>query len=131
MIYMWFGNIGHSMRTLFIIITLAEWDQIALVVSKRVNGFLVFTAAIAYITLTAFTMVSLITGIISEELVGAQRDDEVHKLEQIERGKIELVANVKQLLSSFDDDQSGTLSTSEIHAALESPDLRFMEKLQA
>merc|ERR1719502_315903 len=102
----WFGCIGNSMRTLFIIITLAEWDEIALVVSEHVNGFVVFTLAIAYITLTAFTMVSLITGIISEELVGAQRDDEDHKLQQIEKGKQELAENVKKELQNLDIDNS-------------------------
>merc|ERR1719331_184053 len=127
MIYMWFGNIGHSMRTLFIIITLAEWDQIALVVSKHVNGFLVFVLAIAYITLTAFTMVSLITGIISEELVGAQREDEVHKLQQIGKGKAELAENVKNLLQTFDIDASGNLSEDEVKQALDNTDLKLME----
>lgn len=127
----WFGSIGNSMRTLFIIITLAEWDQIALVVSKHVNGFAVFVLAIAYITLTAFTMVSLITGIISEELVGAQRDDEVHKLEQIEKGKAELASNVKALLENFDDDKSGALSEDEVKRALSNSELKLMERLQA
>jgi hypothetical protein len=131
LIRQWFGSIGHSMRTLFIIITLAEWDQIALVVSKHVNGLVVFILAIGFITLTAFTMVSLITGIISEELVGAQREDEVHKLEQIEKGRVELVANVKSLLQTFDLDNSGTLSESEVHAALTNPEIKILEKLQA
>lgn len=130
-IVMWFGTIGNSMRTLFIIITLAEWDQIALVVSKHVNGFVVFVLAIAYITLTAFTMVSLITGIISEELVGAQRDDEVHKLESIEKGKTELAASVKSLLENFDDDNSGALSEDEVKRALQNSELKLMERLQA
>jgi len=127
----WFGTIGHSMRTLFIIITLAEWDEIALVVSEHVNGFCVFALAIAYITLTAFTMVSLITGIISEELVGAQRDDEDHKLQQIEKGKVELASSVKSLLKSFDDDSNGSLSPEEVKRALGNPDLMFMERLKA
>merc|ERR1719409_1547554 len=77
---LWFGTIGSSMRTLFIIITLAQWDEIALVLSEQVNGFAVFSIAVTYITITAFTMVSLITGIICEELVGAQKDDESRKL---------------------------------------------------
>jgi hypothetical protein len=127
----WFGTIGNSMRTLFIIITLAEWDQIALIVSKHVNGFLVFVLAIAYITLTAFTMVSLITGIISEELVGAQREDEVHKLQQIEKGKAELAESVKNLLQGFDNDASGALSEDEVKRALDNTDLKLMERLQA
>jgi hypothetical protein len=130
-IHLWFGTIGNSMRTLFIIITLAEWDHIALVVSKHVNGFVVFVLAIAYITLTAFTMVSLITGIISEELVGAQRDDEVHKLESIEKGKTELAASVKSLLENFDDDNSGALSEDEVKRALQNSELKLMERLQA
>merc|ERR1712050_479035 len=116
------------MRTLFIIITLAEWDDIALVVSKHVNGFVVFVLAIAYITLTAFTMVSLITGIISEELVGAQREDEVHKLAQIEKGKAEFVLNVKALLQTFDLDGSGTLSELEVQAALVNPEIKILQK---
>merc|ERR1719331_2228675 len=128
---MWVGTIGNSMRTLFIIITLAEWDQIALIVSKHVNGFLVFVLAIAYITLTAFTMVSLITGIISEELVGAQREDEVHKLQQIEKGKAELAESVKNLLQGFDADGSGELSEDEVKRALDNTDLKLMERLQA
>merc|ERR1719313_2949870 len=90
----WFGCIGNSMRTLFIIITLAEWDTIALVVSQEVNAVVVFALAIGYITITAFTMVSLITGIISEELVAAQRDDELHKLDMIEKGKSQLAESV-------------------------------------
>merc|ERR1719258_127218 len=83
----WFGTIGHSMRTLFIVITLAQWDDIAMTLSEEINSFFVFTAAMTYITITAFTMVSLITGIISEELIGAQKDDEGHKLQMIEEGK--------------------------------------------
>lgn len=130
-IHLWFGTIGNSMRTLFIIITLAEWDHIALVVSKHVNGFVVFVLAIAYITLTAFTMVSLITGIISEELVGAQREDEFHKLQQIEKGKTELAEKVKELLTSFDDDGSGSLSEKEVADALHNTNLKLMERLQA
>lgn len=125
----WFGSIGASMRTLFIIITLAEWDEIALVVSEQVNGLFVFILAILYITVTAFTMVSLITGIICEELVGAQKDDESHKMEMIEKGEKELASNVQSILQDVDADQSGTLSEEEVNNALFSPDLRLIERL--
>jgi hypothetical protein len=131
LIEQWFGTIGNSMRTLFIIITLAQWDQIALVVSHKVNGLAVFCVAIGYITLTAFTMVSLITGIISEELVGAQKDDDEHKLEQVEKGKLELAEHVKTLLQSFDEDGNGSLSELEVRQALDNKDLKLMEHLQA
>lgn len=127
----WFGSIGNSMRTLFIILTLAEWDLIALTVSEKVNGLVVFLLAIAYITLTAFTMVSLITGIISEELCGAQKDDEDHKLAMVEQGKIELAAEVKVLLERLDEDGSGTLSEEEITNALNDEEFDMLGRLQA
>jgi len=130
-VYRWFGTIGHSLRTLFIILTLAQWDEIALVLSERVSGVVVFATAIGYITITAFTMVSLITGIISEELVGSRKDDEEFKLSRIERGKRELVANVRTLLVRCDEDGGGTLSGEEIQQALNCPKLKLISKLQS
>jgi len=125
----WFGTVGHSMRTLFIILTLAQWDEIALTISDELNGMLVFSCAIGYITITAFTMVSLITGIISEELVGSQKDDEEFKLSQIEKGKKELFTSVRALLEKCDEDGGGTLSSDEINKALANPELKLITKL--
>lgn len=129
-ISLWFGTIGRSIRTLFIVITLAEWDEIALTIAERVNGMAVFALAMAYITITAFTMVSLITGIISEELVRAQADEKDHKAIIIDRGRSKLADDVVDTLKLFDDDQSGTLSPDEVLRALHSPQLKLTEKLK-
>eukprot|EP00930_Biecheleria_cincta_P032477 TRINITY_DN2253_c0_g1_i1.p1 TRINITY_DN2253_c0_g1~~TRINITY_DN2253_c0_g1_i1.p1 ORF type:complete len:696 (-),score=127.92 TRINITY_DN2253_c0_g1_i1:24-2111(-) len=128
-IQLWFGTIGRSIRTLFIVITLAEWDEIALTVADQVNGMIVFTLAMAYITITAFTMVSLITGIISEELVRAQNDERERKAMLIDRGRCKLADDVEETLKVFDDDNSGTLSPDEVLNALHSPELKLTEKL--
>merc|ERR1712137_1071749 len=70
----WFGNVPNSMRTLFIVMTLAEWDEIALTVETAVPGYIVFFVAIAYVMICAFTMVSLIIGIISDAIANSQGD---------------------------------------------------------
>jgi len=110
---------------------LAQWDEISLVVSEQIHGLVVFSFAMAYITITAFTMVSLITGIISEELVGSQREDEDTKMAVVEKEKAELASHVRNLLEACDDDNSSSLSSTEIERALENPELRLITRLRA
>merc|ERR1712025_788301 len=73
----WFGNIGRSMYTLFTVMTLAEWEQICMVIMKQFPLVVLFF--IFYIIIASYTMVSLITGVISDSLINARREDEVNK----------------------------------------------------
>merc|ERR1712230_339249 len=98
------------MRTFFIVITLAEWDVIALALSNQYNSFLVFAFFATYITVTAFTMVSLITGIISEALISAQLKDEIYRMQALEDEKRDSRERICLLLEELDVDGSGTLS---------------------
>merc|ERR1719460_2767400 len=98
----WFGSVGQSMRTLCFIMTLSEWDTVVLTLSRRLNGVVVLVAATGYIIVTAYTMLSLITGVICEALVTARRQDEEHKMEEMEEGQKMFVADLKDLLLSFD-----------------------------
>lgn len=61
--------------------------------------------------------------------MGAQRDDEDHKLRMIEKGKIKLEEHVKSLLVAADTDNNGSLSDEEIKAALADSELKLMERL--
>jgi chorismate mutase len=76
-------------------------------------------------------MVSLITGIITEELMGAQREDEVRKIAQIEKSRSELSEHTKALLQTFDEDRSGALSVDELTRALSNPKVNVLTKLKA
>jgi len=58
-------------------------------------------------------MVNLITGIICEELIGAQKDDVDNKILMIEEGKIALAEHVQALLEDVDEDKNGTLEWEE------------------
>merc|ERR1719375_2955679 len=100
----WFGNIGRSMRTLSFIMTLAEWDTIVLTVSEQVNGFVVLFCAMSYILMTAYTMLSLITGVICEALVTAKNEDEQKRIAEIEEGHKAFANGLKELFLDLDED---------------------------
>jgi len=131
LVHSWFGCVGYSMRTLFILITLSDWDDIPLTLSKQINGFIVFSAAIAYICATSYAMVSLITGMISESLISAQREDEFHRLQEIEDGKKGFAESIRRLLADIDSDNSGTVTKKEIRAVLKQPENNLLSQLSA
>lgn len=117
-IHTWFGTISNSMRTLFVVITLNEWDTIAFTLSERYNAAIVFFCMFTYITCTAWTMMSLITGIISESLLQTQMLDDSKKLAEIEQAKAEFTKGLADVLSSLDENGDGTLSRQEVEHAL-------------
>lgn len=115
----WFGGIGQSMQTLFVVMTLAEWDDIVFTIMEVYPGFVVFTGAMMYIIVVSYAMVSLVTGIISEKLIAVQHEDERYRLREIEDAKAFLHERVSHVLEEVDSDHSGKLSREEVHTALE------------
>jgi hypothetical protein len=97
-ISMWFGGIGQSMRTLFIIMTLAQFDEIAVVLEQKYGLFLVWLVLGAYIIIAGYTMVALITGIICESLMSAQEEDKTHKAEEIRESREAFRKSLQDLL---------------------------------
>eukprot|EP00929_Paragymnodinium_shiwhaense_P113601 TRINITY_DN81884_c0_g1_i1.p1 TRINITY_DN81884_c0_g1~~TRINITY_DN81884_c0_g1_i1.p1 ORF type:complete len:481 (+),score=144.92 TRINITY_DN81884_c0_g1_i1:126-1568(+) len=97
-IILWFGDIPSSMRTLFVVMTLSNWEEIVVVVGKVFWGPGVFMSFLAYIVIASYTMVSLITAIICESLIAAQNDFRHRKLHQIEESRENAVAYVQNSL---------------------------------
>lgn len=116
----WFGSISNCMRTLFVVITLNQWVDISYTLATRYNSFAVFMVAFAYIILTSFTMLSLITGVISEAMLSVQMADEVAKLQEVEQNKAIFESGVAKVLQHMDTDGSGSLSRDEVREALTS-----------
>jgi len=117
-ITIWFGSIGHSMRTLFICLTLAEWDEIALTLQEQINGLVVFAFAILYVMIAGFTMVSLIIGIISEAIVAAQEEDRKSAEDAAEEEKQEGLKALKKYLEGFDSNKDGNLAVAKVQKRL-------------
>lgn len=130
-VYLWFGTLGNSFQTLLIVITLQDWDDMAMTVSKQYNGYVVWALAFSYIILTAYTMLSLITGCISEALITAQMQDDRDRLAKIEGSKKAFGQSLRDVLSKFDEDDSGSLTHKEIEEVLTSPGNNLMNQLAA
>jgi len=104
---------------LFIVLTLNEWDEVAIVLGKQFPNAVVFPAAMLYILITAFTMVSLITGLITEKLIVVEKGEVELRLEDIKDEEHEQLERIKELLHKADTSQDGNLTAEEVLQALE------------
>jgi len=126
----WFGSIKDSMQTLFIVQTLSDWNEVAETVMQVVPRLPVMLFCVTYILLASYTMISLITGVVSESLIIAQQDDSLRRMREVEEDRERLCEELKGVLDEFDQDNSGNLTKQEVENALaEHPE--FLTRLQA
>ena len=120
----WFGTIPASMQSLFIIMTLAEWDTMAKILSAHMPPGLVWAFFIIYILVVSYSMTSLITGVMSESLIAARSSEEKLRLQELEENRKALFTSLRQILADIDRDNSGEITRDEITSALmEHPEL--------
>eukprot|EP00747_Dinoflagellata_sp_TGD_P141729 gnl/TRDRNA2_/TRDRNA2_176168_c0_seq4.p1 gnl/TRDRNA2_/TRDRNA2_176168_c0~~gnl/TRDRNA2_/TRDRNA2_176168_c0_seq4.p1 ORF type:complete len:552 (-),score=75.36 gnl/TRDRNA2_/TRDRNA2_176168_c0_seq4:169-1824(-) len=115
----WFGTIPQSMQSLFVIMTLSEWDEMAHVMAKVLPPYVVWPAFISYILVVAYSMTSLITGVISESLLTARSEEETLRLQELEENRRVQLKGLHKALAALDEDESGTLTHDEVARALE------------
>ncbi|CAK0830572.1 unnamed protein product, partial [Prorocentrum cordatum] len=92
---------------------------------------LCFPAGSAGILLTAYTMLSLITGSISEALITQQRQQEKNKLQEEEAQSDALAEQVRSILRMIDTDNTGGVTSKEVREALGDTSNRIAARLQA
>ena len=87
---------ARMLRTLFFVMTLNEWSDIVLLLSKHADPFFVTVFFMLYVVVAAYAMVSLVTGIISESLVTNRSKDQEFMVQEVEKQekKVEKVADV-------------------------------------
>eukprot|EP00927_Polykrikos_kofoidii_P013430 TRINITY_DN15856_c0_g1_i2.p1 TRINITY_DN15856_c0_g1~~TRINITY_DN15856_c0_g1_i2.p1 ORF type:complete len:504 (+),score=98.31 TRINITY_DN15856_c0_g1_i2:80-1591(+) len=100
----WFGDIPTSMRTLFLIMTLSRWDVIPPVLTRVLPETLVIACFVLYIMIASYTMMSLITGIISESLITSQADYKWRKLRIVDKKRKALASEVMYFLTEVLED---------------------------
>jgi len=100
----WFGSIALSMHTLFVIMTLSDWDEIMRVLLEVVPAPIVIFAFVGYIMTTSYTMASLITAIISESLITSQQEYKRRKLMQIDKKRKALTGELREFLNEVHED---------------------------
>lgn len=118
----WFGSIGNSMSTLFGVMTLSNWDPIAKVLAKVYPRGLIYSCFVFYIMVTSYTMISLITGIISESLITSQQEYKYNKLAAIEKQRKALNSELKELfigvIEDDDQDDAGNVDADKLKESL-------------
>merc|ERR1711904_563832 len=97
MVTHWFGTIGRSMFTLFLIMTLDGWNQICMVTMKQQPLVVVFF--VFYIFLASYAVASLITGVISDALITSTREDEVHKIRAFDAHRMALTHSLQEMFA--------------------------------
>lgn len=86
----WFGTIPSSMRTLFFVMTLTDWESVPMTISKHLPTFPVMIMFIGYVMIASYTTVSLVTAIIGESLVAAAVDFKDRRVMAIEDDRARL-----------------------------------------
>lgn len=74
MIEQWFGGVGHSMLTLFVYLTCDDWSTSARIVNKRFPLMELFW--ITYMFIGAFTLLSLLTGLMADKMNTVREETE-------------------------------------------------------
>jgi len=131
MIQAWFGSIGRSMQTLFVVMTLSGWDRIVLTLIKVYPPSVVIMAFVLYIMVTSYTMISLITGIISDSLITSQQEFKAKKLQQAQKNKDSVQMEIRKYLQEMHEDEVdefGTVQASDIKISV-SGDQELLAKL--
>mmetsp|Transcript_14836 Transcript_14836/g.32708 ORF Transcript_14836/g.32708 Transcript_14836/m.32708 type:complete len:487 (-) Transcript_14836:247-1707(-) len=121
-IQMYFGSIPNSMQTLFVIMTLTAWDQVSEVLVTQWPPMIVYASLVLYIMVTSYTMLSLITGIISESLITAQQEYRLRKEKTMEEKKKDISFELRQFLLSDcleeDKDEHNNVNTNDLKTAM-------------
>lgn len=122
-IKVWFGTMGGAMFTLFQIMTMESWAEIARAVWETDRFYMTFVILI-FIAICSFAIMNTVLAVIVEHTLGEameQRDDIIKKAQE------ELHRAAKELLDIFrqaDEDHSGLLSKDEFVMALGSESTR-------
>eukprot|EP00747_Dinoflagellata_sp_TGD_P184274 gnl/TRDRNA2_/TRDRNA2_39755_c0_seq1.p1 gnl/TRDRNA2_/TRDRNA2_39755_c0~~gnl/TRDRNA2_/TRDRNA2_39755_c0_seq1.p1 ORF type:complete len:480 (+),score=85.64 gnl/TRDRNA2_/TRDRNA2_39755_c0_seq1:125-1564(+) len=114
----WFGTIPRSMASLFVIMTLAEWDSMAHTLDKVIPQCLVWPFFIGYILVISYSMTSLITGAVSESLITARMEDDRLRQNEYEEARETHLHGLRQVFRTLDTDGSGYIDHDEIKKAI-------------
>lgn len=114
-----FGTVPASMVTLFQFVTLDDWSSVAReVMDTEPLMMLVFQF---YILIAAFTILSLLTGVVSERILQVTKEDEAQEDAQREQESLKFVKKCKELFHQADVDHHKVITRQELEKLLHDP----------
>lgn len=113
-ILIWFGTIGRSMQSLFVVMTLSNWDRMVLTLIKVYPASMIIGFFVLYIMITSYTMLSLITAIITDSLVTSQQEYKSRKLQSAEETKRDIQSELCEYLAEVHEDELDATGSVEV-----------------
>merc|ERR1712093_731962 len=92
-IYSWFGHVPSSMFTLFTLVTVEGWPDLAEVVLNADFGGSPFFAIffVVFIMFTNIALLNLVTGVIVDQVLTIARRDEIEKVQKEEKERLRIL----------------------------------------
>jgi voltage-gated sodium channel len=113
----WFGGLGKSLFTLFQIMTLEGWHEIARHCMEK-EGFWVAIVFILVIVLTNLTLLNLVTGVILENVMAVSNAEDDEKIRKQEAARLKTMKIIRTVFELADADKNGELTLAEFQTAL-------------
>jgi len=117
----WFGHVLKSMFTLFTVMTLEGWPDVARVCMQMTDngggpGMAIFF--VIFIMTVNITLLNLVTGIIVENVLTISRQDELEKLSMQQKERQNRLQTLEQVFRLADTDESGDVSRQEFETSI-------------
>eukprot|EP00747_Dinoflagellata_sp_TGD_P005029 gnl/TRDRNA2_/TRDRNA2_112694_c0_seq1.p1 gnl/TRDRNA2_/TRDRNA2_112694_c0~~gnl/TRDRNA2_/TRDRNA2_112694_c0_seq1.p1 ORF type:complete len:616 (-),score=123.17 gnl/TRDRNA2_/TRDRNA2_112694_c0_seq1:21-1868(-) len=110
----WFGTLPRSLFTLFQIMTLENWPNIARPAQEQSVWLVIFF--IVFIMFTNITLMNTVAGVVCENVLCiAAREEEVQKAE-VEKKRKDTCKTLREAFAKLDLDRSGSLEFAEVMA---------------
>eukprot|EP00746_Dinoflagellata_sp_MGD_P011033 gnl/MRDRNA2_/MRDRNA2_123006_c0_seq1.p1 gnl/MRDRNA2_/MRDRNA2_123006_c0~~gnl/MRDRNA2_/MRDRNA2_123006_c0_seq1.p1 ORF type:complete len:415 (-),score=91.73 gnl/MRDRNA2_/MRDRNA2_123006_c0_seq1:381-1625(-) len=119
----WFGSLPGAMFTLFQIMTLEAWAEIARSVWETEQWYMTFTILI-FIGICSFAIMNTVMAVIVEHTLGEAMEQRDELIKKAEKELHEAANGLLEMFKSADTDRSGLLGKDEFVAALTGPEAR-------
>merc|ERR1719421_960361 len=116
----WYGTVPSSMFSLFGVMTLEGWPDMARTTMKATSGGSVFISFfyIFFVFFTNITLLNLVTGVIVENVLLIAHQDEIDQLRQERKKRGKITQTLNEIFLRADVDGSFSLSREEFKAML-------------
>lgn len=116
----WFGSLGSSLLTLFQLMTLEDWPQVArgvMAVPALSQSWLFF---IPFIGLTNFVLLNVITGVVVERVLYTASGHSITDVNKADEQKLQSMVELREIFDLMEPTQTGYLTKEQFERGLES-----------
>merc|ERR1719161_213911 len=120
----WFGNLGNAMFTLFQIVTLESWGEIARAIWATEDRQFMLFVVLFFIGVSSFAILNTVMAVIVEHTLGEAMDQKSDLIKKAEEELKKMTDSLLEIFVAADEDGGGTLSKKEFITALDHNDTR-------